>query len=168
MRFARWYGGAKIAKTLIVIYMNAFLTQSIARAVAPRITLARAPRLARAFILAALIVSASEAAAQLPAGGVSANAIFRGCKALVEGQTANAQLFALGNLCAGIVIGLASVGEHLSRQEWQSCPPATSDARQLARVVVDYMGAHPERMREDFRGLTLEAFHDAWPCKSDR
>jgi len=147
--------------------MTAFLTQSIARAVALRIALARAPRLARAFILAALIVSASEAAAQqLPAGDVSANAIFRGCKALVEGQTANAQLFALGNLCAGIVIGLASVGEQLSRQEWQSCPPATSDARQLARVVVDYIEAHPERMREDFRGLTLQAFHDAWPCKS--
>jgi hypothetical protein len=147
--------------------MNAFLTQGIARAVALRITLARAPRLLRAFISAALIVSASEAAAQLPSGDISANAIFRGCKAVVEGQTTNAQLYALGNLCAGIVIGLASVGQHLSSPpEWQSCAPATSDARQLARVVVDYIGAHPERMGEDFRRLTLEAFHDAWPCKS--
>jgi Rap1a immunity proteins len=146
--------------------MNAFLAQGIARAVALRITLARAPRLVRAFISAALIVSASEAAAQLPSGDISANAIFRGCKALVEGQTANPQLFALGNLCAGIVIGLASVGQDLSPPEWRSCTPATSDARQLARVVVNYIEARPDRMPEDFRRLTLEAFHDAWPCKS--
>jgi hypothetical protein len=36
----------------------------------------------------------------------------------------------------------------------------------LARVVVDFIEAHPERKSEDFRRLTLEAFHDAWPCKS--
>src|SRR5262245_17285156 len=140
--------------------------QTIARAFALLTTLAGAPRLVRALIWAALIVSASEAAAQAPALDTSANAIFRGCKALVEGQTRNAQLYALGNYCGGIVIGLASVGQHLSPPEWQSCAPATSEARQLAQVVVNYIETHPERMREDFRRLTLEAFHDAWPCKS--
>jgi hypothetical protein len=143
-----------------ILQMKAFLMQTIARAFALVITLIGASRLVRVFIWAALIVSASEAAAQLPTGDTSANAIFRGCKALVEDQTTNAQLYALGNFCAGIVIGLASVGQQLSLPEWQSCAPATSDVRQLARVVVDYIGARPERMRE------LEAFHDAWPCKS--
>jgi Rap1a immunity proteins len=119
-------------------------------------------------VWAALIVSASEAAAQLPAGDTSANAIFRGCKAFVEGRATDAQLYGLGNFCAGIVIGLASVGQDLSRPEWQSCAPATTNAQQLARVVVDFIEAHPERMREDFRRLPLEAFHDAWPCKSGR
>jgi Rap1a immunity proteins len=146
--------------------MRAFLLHTIARAIALLITLTGAPRLVRAVIWAALIVSASEAGAQPLTQDTSANAISRGCKALVEGQTTNAQLYALGNLCAGIVIGLASVGQQLSLPEWQSCAPATSDARQLAWVVVDYIGAHPERMGEDFRRLTLEAFHDAWPCKS--
>jgi Rap1a immunity proteins len=145
--------------------MNAFL-QAIAGAFAELITVTGAPLLMRALVWAALIVSASEAAAQLPAGDIRANAIFSGCQALVEGQTRNAQLYALGNYCGGIVVGLASVGQQLSLPEWQSCAPATSNAQQLARVVVDYIKAHPERMREDFKRLTLEAFHDAWPCKS--
>lgn len=146
--------------------MNAFLIQTMARSFAQMIIDTAAPRLMRAIVCAALIVSVSEAAAQLRTRDTSANAIFHGCKALAEGQTTNAQLYALGNFCAGIVIGLASVGQHLSLPEWQSCAPATSDAQQLARVVVAYLEAHPERMGEDFRRLTLEAFHDAWPCKS--
>jgi hypothetical protein len=151
--------------------MNAFLIQTVAtvaRGFAQLITVTGAPRLMRATVWAALIVSASEAAAQLPPGDTSANAIFRGCKALLEGQTTNMQLYGLGNFCAGIVLGLASVGQDVSRPEWQSCVPATSNAQQWARVVVDFIEAHPERMREDFRRLTLEAFHDAWPCKSGR
>ena len=108
------------------------------------------------------------AAAQPANGDASANAMFRGCKAFVEGRAADAQLYGLGNYCAGIVIGLASVGQDLSRPEWQSCAPGTTNAQQLARVVVDFMEARPERMHEDFKRLTLEAFHDAWPCKSGR
>ena len=148
--------------------MKAFPIQTIACPFAQLIVITGAPRLMRVVIWAALIVSASEAAAQLPAGDTSANAIIRGCKAFVEGRAADAQLYGLGNYCAGIVIGLASVGQDLSRPEWQSCAPGTTNAHQLARVVVDFIEAHPERMRDDFRGLTLEAFHDAWPCKSGR
>src|SRR5262245_15951963 len=151
--------------------MNAFPIQTVAtvaRGFAQLITVTGAPRLMRATVWAALIVSASEAAAQLPAGDTSANAIFRGCKAFVEGRATDAQLYGLGNFCAGIVIGLASVGQDLSRPEWQSCTPATTNAQQLARVVIDFMEARPERMHEDFKRLTLEAFHDAWSCKSGR
>lgn len=144
--------------------MNA-LMQTIARAFALLISPVGAPRLVRAFMWAALIVSASEAAAQLPTGDTSANAIFRGCKALVEDRATNVQMYSLGNYCAGILIGLASVGQHLSPSEWQSCAPATTDVRHLAQVVVNYIEARPERMREDFRRLALDAFHDAWPCK---
>jgi Ssp1 endopeptidase immunity protein Rap1a len=143
--------------------MNAFPTQTIACAFAQLITVTG---LMRVVVCAALIVSASEATAQLPAGDTSANAIVRGCQAFVEGRATDTQLYGLGNFCAGIVLGLASVGQQLSPPEWQSCAPAASNAQQLARVVLDYIGAHPERMREDFKRLTLEAFHDAWPCRS--
>src|SRR5262245_1698183 len=99
--------------------MNAVVIHVITRAFALLITLTGTRGLVRAVMWAALIVPASEAAAQPPAAqpptaDISANAIFRGCKALVEGQTANAQLYALGNMCAGIVLGLASVGQQLS------------------------------------------------------
>jgi hypothetical protein len=115
-----------------------------------------------------VIVSASEAAAQLPTGDTSANghiSRLQGTCGRPGGQRAIVQP---GKLFAGIVIGLASVGQYLSPPEWQSCAPATSDVRQLARIIVNYIEAHPERLHEDLRWLTLEAFHDAWPCKSSR
>jgi Rap1a immunity proteins len=106
--------------------------------------------------------------AQPPTEDTSANSVFLGCKAFVEDRTPNAQLNAGANFCSGVVHGLASVGKYLSPPEWQSCVPAASDARQLARVVISYIEARPQRMHEDFRRLTLEAFHSAWPCKSGR
>ena len=62
--------------------MNAFLTQTMARSFAQMIIDTAAPRLMRAIVCAALIVSVSEAAAQLRTRDTSANAIFHGCKAL--------------------------------------------------------------------------------------
>jgi hypothetical protein len=101
--------------------------------------------------------------AQPPTEDTNANSVFLGCKAFAEAQVTNLQLNQLGNFCSGIVHGLASVGQYLTPPEWQSCVPSTSDARQLARVVVSYIEARPQRMHEDFRVLTLEAFHRAWP-----
>jgi hypothetical protein len=97
----------------------------------------------------------------------SANSVFLGCKAFAEGRVANARLNSIGNFCAGVAHGLASVGPILP-PEWQFCAPPTSDTQQLLRVVVSYIEARPQRMHEDFRVLTVEAFHYAWPCKSGR
>ncbi len=133
------------------------------------ITLSRGPRrVVRTTVWAAAIASASVALAQQSTDDTSANSVFLGCKAFTEGRAANAQLSMLGNFCSGVVHGLAGVGQYLSPLEWQSCVPANSTAQQLARVVITYIEAHPQRMHEDFRRLTLEAFHYAWPCKSSR
>jgi hypothetical protein len=144
------------------------LIHTIARAFAQLITLTSAPRrIVRAAVWAALIASASEAAAQQPTQDItSTEAVLLGCKALAEGRTANAQLQSAGNFCAGFVIGLASVGQYLSPPELRSCAPPASTAPQLALVLVKFIEAHPERMREDFRRLTLAAFHDTWPCSN--
>ena len=98
----------------------------------------------------------------------SANFYFLGCKAFAEARATNARLAGIGNFCAGVAHGLAHTAQYFSPPEWQSCAPATSDARQLLRVIVSYIEARPQRMHEDFRLLTLEAFHHAWPCKSGR
>jgi hypothetical protein len=98
----------------------------------------------------------------------SANSTFLGCKAFAEDRMTNLRLNAGGNFCSGALHALAGVGQYLSPPEWQSCAPPTSDARQQARVVVNYIEARPQRMHEDFRVLALEAFHNAWPCKSSR
>jgi hypothetical protein len=115
----------------------------------------------------ASVVSATVAAAQQPSEDTSANYVFFGCKAFVEGQaTTNAQLAMFGNYCSGLVHGLAGTGPYVTPPEWQSCAPSASDTRQLVRVVLTYIERRPERMHEDFRRLTMEALHFAWPCKS--
>jgi Rap1a immunity proteins len=140
------------------------LIQNVARAFARLINVTSAPhRIVRVIVSAALIASVIEAAAQQPAQDV---ATFRGCKALAEGGTADAQLQGAGMFCAGFAFGLASVAQYLSPPGLRSCAPATFTASQLASIIVKYAEAHPERMHEDFRQLTLEAFHDAWPCNN--
>jgi hypothetical protein len=119
-------------------------------------------------VVVVLLMLCAGVRAQTSTEDTSANSVFLGCKAFAEGRATNLQLNQLGSFCAGVVHRLAPTAQYFSPPEWQSCAPATSDARQLARVVVSYIEARPQRMHEDFRLLTLEAFHYAWPCKSGR
>jgi hypothetical protein len=99
------------------------------------------------------------------AGGQSPEGWFLGCKAFAEGRpNAQPQLYGMAHYCSGVVHGLVAVGPLLPAN-LKFCPPQASNPSQLARVVVQYIEAEPQRMHEDFRQLTLEAFHDAWPCK---
>jgi hypothetical protein len=125
--------------------------------------------LARVAICAAIIASsASEAAAQSSTkDDNSANAVYSGCKAFAQGlQPSNSEVATLGSYCSGMLHALAGIAKFVSPQYalWRSCPPPTSDAAQLARVVVKFVEEHPERMHEDFRVLAVEALHRAWPC----
>ena len=99
------------------------------------------------------------------AKALSANEMFSGCKAFVDGQMRTSQLGAMGNFCSGVLHGIAGMSKLLPL-ELQSCPPAASNAEQLARVALKYIEAKPQRMHEDFRLLAVEAFHQAWPCTS--
>jgi hypothetical protein len=45
-----------------------------------------------------------------------------------------------------------------------SCRPQGVTIGQMVGVVVGYIERRPERMHEDFRGLAIEAWHEAWPC----
>ena len=120
-----------------------------------------------AVAVAFFVAIASAEAQSPPTEDTSANPVFLGCKAFAEDRATNVRLVNMAHYCSGVVHALAYVAEVLP-PEHQSCTPPTSTAQQLARVVVRYIEARPERMHEDFRVLTLEAFHDAWPCKSGR
>ena len=114
------------------------------------------------FVGTLFLALAATAAAQSPDGW------FLGCKAFAEGRpNTQPQLYGMAHFCSGVVHGLVAVGPLLPAN-LQFCPPQASSPSQLARVVVQYVEAEPERMHQDFRQLTLEAFHDAWPCKSER
>jgi hypothetical protein len=115
------------------------------------------------FLMVALVARAE---AQLPdRDDQSANGIFSGCKAFADGQPIrNPELGTMGNFCSGALHAISGIS-NLLPPEWRSCTPATSTARQLARVFLQYVEANPQRMHEDYRKLMLEAFHQAWPCK---
>jgi hypothetical protein len=154
---AAWTSGI-LHMTLIQTFCN----------LARLITLTRVPRrILRVIITAVLVSSVSEGAVQQPSQDFTGgNNLFRGCKVLSEGGTADAQLQSAGMFCTGFAFGLASVGRYLSVPGLRSCAPATLTASQLASAIVKYAEAQPERMREDARQVTLEAFHDAWPCSN--
>ena len=61
----------------------------------------------------------------------------------------------------------------ISALRWASprfsvCSPQGVDTGQAVRVVVAYLRRHPERLHEDFYQLTVDAMHEAWPCKGTR
>ena len=101
--------------------------------------------------IAALMLSGGPALAE---DVNSANYMMPGCRALLD-TPGNGSMAAL---CAGIISGLAY-------RDIDSCPPTGVTGRQMERVVVQYIDAHPARMHEDFRELALEAMKAAWPCK---
>ena len=121
--------------------------------------------IAKTMIWAVLIASPSKAAGQSGAQDDSAKAVLSGCKAFVEDRANGMELMMLGSFCSGVVYALGAAGQYVSMPEWRSCVPAGSTARELAQVVLKYIETRPERSHEDFRRLTLEALHDAWPCK---
>jgi Rap1a immunity proteins len=110
----------------------------------------------------------------------SANYLMPGCRGMLT-QSSNATDPTKVGYCAGIVLGIASMGG-LASFAWRAegkvpldrkaplallCMdlPGGVTAGQEIRVVVAYIDARPARMHEDFRGLAIEALRAAWPCK---
>jgi hypothetical protein len=44
--------------------------------------------------------------------------------------------------------------------------PKKATNQQMARVIVRYVEARPEKMHEAFMLLAFEALHEAWPCRN--
>jgi Rap1a immunity proteins len=129
---------------------------------------------AGAFI-AAFIVSSVTAAGAAGAAGVdyfSANNLFPACKAIVGSKgvikSSNLQEAHDVGFCSATLSTLFSLGRAQMLDDQFGCmevPPEVTP-EQLARIVVRYIEARPQRMQEPLIWLALEAFHDAWPCTS--
>ena len=95
--------------------------------------------------------------------GPSANQLMKGCRALLTKKMRESgvdEAFLIGS-CAGIVSTLAT----LEPAATGVCKPKNVTDEQSVRVVVAYIDARPNRLHEDFRVLTMDAFREAWPCK---
>ena len=65
-------------------------------------------------------------------------------------------------LCGGIIIPARHfAGKPPSGSK--ACIPDSVSSGELARVVISFVEARPERMQESMQGLAIEAIREAWP-----
>jgi hypothetical protein len=105
----------------------------------------------------ALLGEQGTALAQSPLDAGSANNAMQGCRELVSQSNRHTEL---QRECASTVRTMMYVAASRG-----ICPPDGTTVGQAVRVIVTYIDHHPERMREPFEALALEALQQAWPCR---
>ena len=114
------------------------------------------------FGLLAAALLAENADAQTKPDRWSANYLMPACRDWIAGDRQGRD-YVDEAMCAGIISGLAYTAKFLP-PDTSSCRPQDVTIGQMVGVVVGYIERRPERMHEDFRGLAIEAWHEAWPC----
>jgi hypothetical protein len=111
----------------------------------------------------------------LPLGSISAQAasadnVLAACKLYLSviarhGAAKEAEIVHLMDAgeCLGAVYALLNVSQALA-EPLKFCPPLDVQAEQGVRAVVAYIENRPERARDDFTALAIEAFRKEWPC----
>jgi hypothetical protein len=66
--------------------------------------------------------------------------------------------------CLGAVYAMLNVSEALP-EPLKACPPADTQPDKGVRAVVAFIEKRPERSRENFTKLALEALRSNWPCR---
>lgn len=85
------------------------------------------------------------------------------CRAAVADASA-----AKANTCIGYITGIAAAHEVLldrSAGPPRWCMPDGAHTDHLARIVVSYLQAHPERLQRAAGPLIADAFVQALPCR---
>ena len=85
----------------------------------------------------------------------SAKFIIQSCQNFLAGDAS--LLPFLQGRCFGVIDGLAYGSNDV-------CPPPTATGEEMVRTVVHYVSTRPDRLREDFRVLALEALISQWAC----
>ena len=112
--------------------------------------------IALAVIVAGLEIMTSRGTAAAQDDPRSAKFLVQSCQNFLSGDAS--LLPFLQGRCFGVIDGLAYGSPDV-------CPPPTATGEEMVRVVVQYIHAAPQRMREDFRVLALEALQTQWPCR---
>ena len=66
--------------------------------------------------------------------------------------------------CLGQTNALTAVSRVLP-DPLRFCMPEGGSNQQAVRIIVSFLKAHPERLHEDVVILSIDALHQAWPCK---
>lgn len=119
----------------------------------------------RAAVAGALITLCVTAAGAQQQDIASARAVLPGCKyyvALADAQ--NSELTGPMALAAGYCAAVFDVLMATSALDPFLCPDSGIDRTTGMLVLIRYIEAKPQRMRERFLGLAREAMRQAWPC----
>jgi Rap1a immunity proteins len=109
--------------------------------------------------MAAAIISGCDSSFAAPGEELkSANGVMSGCRQYSESTEKSVEM----GWCIGSIEMLRAVGPYL---QFSICVPPLATARQVVRVVVQYVDSQPARLNEDFRFLAAEALRATWPCK---
>jgi hypothetical protein len=117
-------------------------------------------------LLAATLLTES-ADAQTKPDRWSANYLMPACQNFLAHRDTNLSVALDEGVCAGTVSGLNYLITFLP-PHLISCIPKKATIGQRIRVALAYIERQPQRMHEDFRLLTVEAWHEAWPCEGAR
>lgn len=79
-----------------------------------------------------------------------------GCKDFLAGKI---------DFLSGRCVGAVEVIDDLGSGTKLFCPPEATNNLERVRVIVAYIEARPERMKDGFGLLANEAMAKAWPCK---
>jgi hypothetical protein len=107
-------------------------------------------------ILFALAGATAQADSPATKRAYTAEFYLPGCKEFLTGQS---------DFLSGRCVGAIEVLDALSQDTKAFCAPDDTNNLERVRIVVAYIEARPERMKDDFRLLANEAMTKTWPCK---
>ncbi len=108
-------------------------------------------------MLIALFVSTADAGPQAVPRAYQAGFYLSSCKDFLAGKT---------DFLSGRCVGAVEVIDDLGSDSKLFCPPEGTNNLERVRVIVAYIEARPERMKDGFGLLANEAMAKAWPCKN--
>ncbi len=118
-------------------------------------------------LITAIAISLGSSSAR----GANANEVLPACKLYLSvidrhgaaKESEIAHLMDAGE-CLGAVYAMLNMSNALP-EPLKASPPADTQPDQGVRAVVAYIEQRPERGREDFMRLGLEALRGSWPCQ---
>jgi hypothetical protein len=90
------------------------------------------------------------------------------CRALANGVTPTAVSAVQIGTCLGEIKALNWLAPGVADPNLRSCVPANVTDTEMAGTIVNYLDGNPDRLREPFQGLALQALAGTWPCPKPR
>jgi hypothetical protein len=88
------------------------------------------------------------------------------CRLLVEGSFHDYGDARSAGSCEGMIEATMLFSPNLPA-DVRACPPMQGSVLESAKVLLQYLDKHPDRLNEAGITLAIEAFRDAWPCHGE-